>query len=352
MCGIVGYIGKKGVTIRQLVKNALFNSYRGDDGVGILYLNSDNKLKVEKYLYELVEVFDKEIDKTRTSKRERVGSFEFTTFDKDEYDKENSKFKDEMKTLLNTKTNLAFVHHRKATYGDDVIENLHPIEYKGKHYIHNGTAWGMQSVKSYLEVMMGIEFKSETDTEVIAILYNELIKKYKGDKEKVYDTFIEMFPDGWGVLLEIDETGGVIAIKDDCRDLWLYRHDNDGMVLVSEPTPYIKSFDNVFKLGTGIFSVNMKIDGEDYTEMTRKTLNWWKSADKDNVEVKKCEICNTEKICLSTYFCEGHPKENEREDRCFQCFVLNKIKEEKDADWKKQEGRKNSLKFYLGEIEK
>jgi len=353
MCGIVGYIGKNNIPIRQLVKNAQFNSYRGNDGIGIIHKNDNGKLDVNKFLYELDEVASKTLSKNRTTKVVRVGSFEYSTYDKERYKLEASKFKSDMTSILNKSSELAFLHHRKATYGADTMENLHPIKINNKYYIHNGTAWGMQSIKSYLEVMMGKKFTSETDTEVISVLYNELLKKYKGDTKQIYETFQEMFTSGWGILIEITEDGKVTVIKDSCRDLWLYKTYDKGIIVISEPTPFLNKFDKVIKLGDGIIEINMKTnDGTDYTEWANKTYNWWKEADDDKKEIKKCDICKTEKYSLSTYHCTGHPQENDRDDRCFQCMVLNTKKVDVDDDWSKQENKKMVYECFLGDKKK
>ena len=37
MCGIMAYIGNKEVKLKEILESAKFNSYRGDDGIGVLY---------------------------------------------------------------------------------------------------------------------------------------------------------------------------------------------------------------------------------------------------------------------------------------------------------------------------
>ena len=64
MCGIVGYIGKKKIGLDNLLLNAYFNEYRGDDGIGILY-TQDGKTNVEKLLYKLSEVNTEKLDEVK-----------------------------------------------------------------------------------------------------------------------------------------------------------------------------------------------------------------------------------------------------------------------------------------------
>lgn len=349
MCGIIGYIGKKKVKLEQLLENAVFNSHRGNDGVGMIFFDEEGSIQINKYLYKLEEIYKRELNK-EIFKKTKEGSFEYETFDKGTYDKSNKKFNKNMDNLLKQEIKIGFIHHRKATYGADTLENLHPIEYNDKYYIHNGSAYGMESVKSYIEVMLGIVFKSETDTEVIAILYNELMKKYKNDKNKVFETLQQMFPEGWGVLIEIDKSRNITIIKDEIRDLWVFKKYSDGIVITSEPTPYIKDFDKVIKLDIGIFKLNMDIKGDDYTEHTKKSFKWWKDVHDSAIEIEKCEVCGKAKPCLSTFLCEGHPQENERNKLCYECFCLNVVKVDYDEDKQKQDNKKNVIKTYLGSM--
>jgi len=350
MCGIIGYIGKNEISVKHLLKNAQFNSYRGDDGIGIIYMDKEGKLNVIKKLNTIAELLTETLDPKRAKKRERKGCFEHTVFDKEGYEKKAGKFKKEASELLDINSNLIFLHHRKGTYGGDEEENLHPMKYRNRYYIHNGTAYGIQAAKTYLEVMSGIVFDSETDTEVIGVLYRELMDKFK-DGDEVFDILQNMFPEGWGVLIEICEDGKVTVIKDMFRDLWLYRKYNDGNILISEPTPFIEKFDKAYYLQDGILDVNMKLIGDDYTDMAKQTLSWWTGIADDKVRDIKCDICGDTKFVVSTFNFEGHKYQDSREDRCFECCIFNQPKvSTTNEDQQKIANKKAILKSYLGDV--
>lgn len=140
MCGIVGYIGNKNVT-SVLVDGLKKLEYRGYDSAGIAILQ-DEKISVVKTKGRLAALEDK----------------------------------------LKTRNFSGFVgigHTRWATHGEPNDVNSHPhISNNGKiAVVHNGIIENYQKLKDFL-TGKGFEFRSETDTEVIAHLieYN-----YKGD---------------------------------------------------------------------------------------------------------------------------------------------------------------------------
>ncbi|WP_456465792.1 glutamine--fructose-6-phosphate transaminase (isomerizing) [Persephonella sp.] len=142
MCGIIGYIGKKNA-VPVLLYGLQRLEYRGYDSAGIAVIEkTDKKIIVEK----------------------QVG-----------------KIKDLQEYLWNKKIegHTALGHTRWATHGAPTIENAHPhTSQKGTiSLVHNGI------IENYLELKKelldkGYRFKSETDTEVIAHLFEDL---YTGD---------------------------------------------------------------------------------------------------------------------------------------------------------------------------
>ncbi len=136
MCGIVGYIGKKDAS-PILLAGLKRLEYRGYDSYGFCFLGEDKP-----------ELF------------RRVGKIDNT-----EKEFVNKKFKGKV----------GIGHSRWATTGLVTEENAHPhCDCKGEIFVvHNGIVENYKELKSKL-LEEGHEFKSETDTEIIA----HLIEKY------------------------------------------------------------------------------------------------------------------------------------------------------------------------------
>lgn len=140
MCGIVGYIGFRDV--KDVVLGGLRKlEYRGYDSTGIAAFN-DGKIKVVKSVGRLTNLEDKlELD--------RICGY------------------------------IGIGHTRWATHGRPSDENAHPHQDCSGRFaiVHNGIVENYLSLREEL-VASGHQFKSETDTEVVAHLIEET---YNGD---------------------------------------------------------------------------------------------------------------------------------------------------------------------------
>jgi len=327
MCGISAYIGASEREIKDILASAVNNKHRGDDGVGIIYRESSKKLSINKHLLHLDEMYDAKLDENRALRRKKIGSVGKMCKDEELYNKLQAEHEKEMSKLLATKSHLIVVHHRKATCGDNKLENLHPFEYNGKYYVHNGTAEGYQSIKNWLEINNGIKFKSETDTEVLAVVYNLLKESLKGKPKEIYARLTSMFPHGFGVILEITDSS-ITIIKDEERELWayIYGKNNEKVYLISEPSPGRDKFSKLWRVSPGIFDVtNMKVT--DYTKECKEALKCWHdSFNESHPKVAKCDCCKSEnKSIVSAYYMEDGPLKESREDRCFECMVRSDL---------------------------
>ncbi len=141
MCGIVAYIGKKEaypIIIRGLQRL----EYRGYDSAGIALLNNGN-LNVYK-------------------KQGKVSVLSAYAESQD------------------TKGNLGIGHTRWATHGEPNDVNSHPHTSTDHDIsvIHNGIIENYASIKEEL-IARGYTFKSETDTEVLVHLIDDVLRKEK-----------------------------------------------------------------------------------------------------------------------------------------------------------------------------
>ena len=140
MCGIVGYIGNRNV--KDVVIGGLAKlEYRGYDSAGIATLDND-KVTVVKSVGRLANL-EKKLDANPVGGHLGIG------------------------------------HTRWATHGRPSDENAHPHQDCSGRFaiIHNGIIENYLSLREELQAK-GHQFKSETDTEVVAHLIEEL---YNGD---------------------------------------------------------------------------------------------------------------------------------------------------------------------------
>ncbi|NLV18241.1 MAG: glutamine--fructose-6-phosphate transaminase (isomerizing) [Bacteroidetes bacterium] len=135
MCGIVGYIGSK--PAREIIINGLKRlEYRGYDSAGLALVNGDARIfKCKGRVKDLEEMVSK-------------SDFNGT---------------------------IGMGHTRWATHGEPNELNAHPqMSFKGNFIVvHNGIIENYALLKKHLE-SRGIEFSSQTDTEVLANLMEHL----------------------------------------------------------------------------------------------------------------------------------------------------------------------------------
>jgi len=142
MCGIVGYIGNK--TAQNVLLSGLKRlEYRGYDSAGIATLDDNNEAHVAR----------------------SVGKIS------------------ELEQVLSAKPHEGHVgigHTRWATHGGVTVTNAHPHHVGNIYLVHNGIIENYKELKAKLSKY---EFKSDTDTEVLAAL----IDSYYTDKVSLKD---------------------------------------------------------------------------------------------------------------------------------------------------------------------
>jgi len=140
MCGIIGYIGV-GDVCRIIVSGLKRLEYRGYDSLGVA-IADNNHLYVKKGAGRIDELVDK-------------------------------------LQILNVKGNRGVGHVRWATHGSPNDTNAHPhVDCTGKiAVVHNGIIENFTELRKELEDK-GHVFRSQTDTEVVAHLIEEELKKH------------------------------------------------------------------------------------------------------------------------------------------------------------------------------
>ncbi len=149
MCGIFAYKGNKTNAGDIVLEGLRSLEYRGYDSWGVAVKKKDGSVYIDKHIGKIL----------------------------------NSKF-------LNLNSSIGIGHTRWATHGGVTKKNAHPhIDCTKKIVIvHNGIVENFFEIKQDL-IKKNHIFKSETDTEVIAHLIEEKIKRNKDRKQVVLSTF-------------------------------------------------------------------------------------------------------------------------------------------------------------------
>ena len=138
MCGIVGALGQRNVT-GILLEGLRRLEYRGYDSAGVCLVNGDGKLQLRKTQGKVAD----------------------------------------LESLLDgnpTTGQLGIAHTRWATHGVPSDKNSHPHASGNIALVHNGIIENYQELREQL-IAKGYEFLSETDTEVVVHLINDLFKE-------------------------------------------------------------------------------------------------------------------------------------------------------------------------------
>jgi len=212
MCGIVGYIGHKKAS-DIIIKGLKRLEYRGYDSAGLSTMESDN-------------IF--------TSKCEGKIT-----------DLEN------LSTIKDHLNSYGIGHTRWATHGEPNISNAHPHNDTDNVFslIHNGIIENHYSIKEYLS-SKGIEFKSDTDTEVLVQFISYIYKTKKIDFYKTVKVVLKEVKGTYGIVVMCkDEPEKLVAAKNG-SPLLIGIGENENF-LASDASAILDETRNIFYLEDG-----------------------------------------------------------------------------------------------------
>lgn len=189
MCGIIGYIGSKN-PVDILVNGLKSLEYRGYDSAGIALRNEED-IQVIKSVGKIKDL------------EEKIKEEHLIT------------------------SNLGIAHTRWATHGKPSEENAHPHTVGKVTIVHNGIIENAEELRDKLQ-KEGLTFKSDTDTEVIAVLIN---KYYHNDPEEAISKTIKELKGSYAL-------GIIFADKE---ELYAVRKDSPLIVGVGEHENFIAS---------------------------------------------------------------------------------------------------------------
>ncbi|MBD3809745.1 MAG: glutamine--fructose-6-phosphate transaminase (isomerizing) [Sulfuricurvum sp.] len=174
MCGIVGYIGVK--PVKQILIDGLRElEYRGYDSAGIAVLQN-NTFSLFKAVGKLVNL------------EEKAKNFETEGF------------------------SIGIGHTRWATHGKPTELNAHPHLGENSYVVHNGIIENYQELKASL-MAQGVQFLSQTDTEVIVHLFEHHLKTASDAFDAFKKTLVQLEGAYAILLINSNESGTIFFAK-------------------------------------------------------------------------------------------------------------------------------------------
>ena len=218
MCGIVGYIGAQ-EAFPILIKGLRRLEYRGYDSAGVAMVNSNGELNVWKTKGKVEDLVNYCADK-------------------------------------NVSGNIGIAHTRWATHGEPSAQNAHPHYSMSKNLaiIHNGIIENYADLKSKL-ISKGIEFRSDTDTEVLVQFIEYIQELKKVDLLTAVQLALDEVIGAYAIaLLDRRDPNQIIAARKQSPLVVGIGH-NDDFYLASDASPIVEYTDKVVYLEDGNIAV-------------------------------------------------------------------------------------------------
>jgi glucosamine--fructose-6-phosphate aminotransferase (isomerizing) len=244
MCGIVGYIGKRNV-VPILLAGLKRLEYRGYDSAGLAIIEDDS-LQVAKEAGKISKLEEK-IHQTKFESTMGIG------------------------------------HTRWATHGEPTSKNAHPHTNGPGNIaiIHNGIIENYSVLKATLE-NKGHQFRSDTDTEVVAHLIDEF---YEGDFEEAFRRALGELTGAYGFAVVSTYEPDKIFVARQGSPLVVGIGDGENF-LASDVSAIVTHTRNVFYLNDGEMAV-LSRDGIETKTSTNEVVD--KKVEKITFDIEAIE---------------------------------------------------------------
>jgi glucosamine--fructose-6-phosphate aminotransferase (isomerizing) len=199
MCGIVGYIGKREIK-SQLIEGLRELEYRGYDSAGIAVMQS-GKIDSFKAVGKLTNLDNK----TKNFSTDGLG--------------------------------VGIGHTRWATHGKPTELNAHPHMGDYSYVVHNGIIENYREIKSELE-NCGVNFLSQTDTEVIVHLFEKEYEYHK-DTFAAFKATIDQLEGAYAVLLITQKSLDTIYFARKGSPMIIGKNSDNEIFFASSDAPLI-----------------------------------------------------------------------------------------------------------------
>ncbi|MGN0710980.1 MAG: glutamine--fructose-6-phosphate transaminase (isomerizing) [Anaerovoracaceae bacterium] len=239
MCGIVGYVGKNSAKdAKDIIIDGLKKlEYRGYDSAGIA-LNIGKKLEVRKHVG-------------------RIANLE------------------EMMKGEELSSHIGIGHTRWATHGapSDINSHPHCNSDNSIAVVHNGIIENFVELKEWLTKEFGIQFKSETDSEVIAHLIGIY---YDGDLQEAVHKAVEKMRGAYAIgVIAAAEPDKIVAVR---KDAPLIAGLGEGCNFIASDIPaLLKHVRKIYLIENNEMVVatadSVKIYNEDRKEVKREVFH-------------------------------------------------------------------------------
>ena len=263
MCGIIGYLGNNDYK-DYIISGLKLLQNRGYDSVGIsLILNK--QLKTIKY--------------ASTNTNDALFLLE---------NKINTQLQD---NNINNINNLAIGHTRWATHGGKTDINAHPHHDNNDRIslVHNGIIENYNDIKNKL-IAEGYVFRSQTDTEIIAVLIGKYLDNGETMEISIQNTVKELLGTWALVIIHKDYPNKIWAIRNGSP--LLIGMDNDFVIIVSETIAFgnycknyinidnhdlieITNANNIISYSKNINRYPIKEKPDEIIELTPKNYDYW-----------------------------------------------------------------------------